>query len=64
MGKVIFEFDDEKDSREVKNIINRDEFIIAKLITCACFDYYTIDKNTKKICLLVDKLKQINKENL
>ena len=42
--------------------INRDEFIIAKLITCACFDYYTIDKNTKKICLLVDKLKQINKD--
>lgn len=29
MAKVIFEFDDEKDSREIKNIINRDEFIFA-----------------------------------
>ena len=40
--------------------INRDEFIMGKLITCACFNYYTIDKNTKKIYFLVDKLKQLH----
>ena len=40
--------------------INRDEFIMGKLITCACFSYYTIDKNTKKIYFLVDKLKQLH----
>ena len=45
--------------------ISRDEFIMGKLITCACFNYYTIDKNTKKIYFLVDKLKQlINDGNL
>ena len=44
--------------------IGRDEFIMGKLITCACFNYYTIDKNTKKIYLLVDKLKQLNDGNL
>ena len=44
--------------------IGRDEFIMGKLITCACFNYYTIDKNTKKIYLLVDKLKQLNNGNL
>jgi hypothetical protein len=40
--------------------INRDEFIMGKLITCSCFNYYTIDKNTKKVYLLVDKLKQLH----
>jgi len=42
--------------------INRDEFIMGKLITCSCFNYYTIDKNTKKIYLLVDKLRQLNSD--
>ncbi len=42
--------------------IGRDEFIMGKLITCACFNYYSIDKNTKKVYLLVDKLKQLNKD--
>ena len=42
--------------------INRDEFIAGKLITCSCFNYYTIDKNSKKINLLVDKLKQLHVE--
>ena len=40
--------------------INRDEFIMGKLITSSCFNYYTIDKNSKKINLLVDKLKQLH----
>ena len=44
--------------------INRDEFMMGKLITCSCFNYYTIDKNTKKICLLVDKLKQIHSNGI
>ena len=39
--------------------IGRDEFKIGKLLTCVCFSYYTIDKNTKKIYYLVDKLRQI-----
>ena len=38
--------------------LDRDEFKQGKLLTCACFNYYTFDKNTKKIYLLVDKLKQ------
>ena len=38
--------------------INRDEFNIGKLLTCVCFNYYTIDKNTKKNYLLVDKLRK------
>ena len=42
--------------------INRDEFIMGKLITCSCFNYYTVDKNTKKIYLLVDKLRQLNSD--
>ena len=40
--------------------INRDEFKLGKILTCSCFNYYTIDKNSKKIYLLVDKLKQIS----
>ena len=39
--------------------LERDEFNIGKLLTCTCFNYYTFDKNTKKIYLLVDKLKQV-----
>ena len=53
----------EKLANIVNNIlakINRDEFIMGKLITCSCFSYYTIDKNTKKTYLLVDKLKQFH----
>ena len=42
--------------------ISRDEFIMGKLITCACFNYYTMDKKSKKIYLLVDILKQLNNE--
>lgn len=38
--------------------IGRDEFKIGKLLTCVCFSYYTIDKNTKKIYYLVDILRQ------
>ena len=40
--------------------INRDEFILGKLITCSCFNYYSIDKNTKKIYLLIDKIKKLH----
>ena len=39
--------------------MNRDEFMMGKLLTCSCFNYYTIDKNTKKKYYLVDKLSQI-----
>ena len=31
MGKVIFEFDDDKDSREIKNIINYSTFLKIKI---------------------------------
>ena len=61
--KYIKEESMEKLANVVNNIlakVNRDEFIMGKLITCACFSYYTIDKNTKKIYLLVDKLKQLH----
>ena len=40
--------------------LERDEFKMGKLLTCSCFNYYTFDKNTKKIYLLVDKLKQLS----
>ena len=43
--------------------LDRDEFKIGKLLTCSCFNYYTFDKNTKKI-LLVDKLKQIASDGI
>ena len=33
--------------------------MMGKLLTCSCFNYYTIDKNTKKKYYLVDKLGQI-----
>ena len=44
--------------------IGRDEFKIGKLLTCVCFNYYTIDKNTKKIYYLVDKLRQIANDGI
>jgi hypothetical protein len=47
---------------QILSKMNRDEFILAKLITCSCFNYYTIDKNTKKVYLLIDKLKQLHNE--
>ena len=47
-------------TKEILSKVNRDEFIIGKLITCSCFNYYSIDKNTKKIYLLVDRIKQVN----
>ena len=49
-------------TNQILSKMNRDEFMLAKLITCSCFNYYTIDKNTKKVYLLVDKLKQLHKE--
>ena len=61
--KYIKENSMEKLANVTNNIllkINRDEFIIGKLITCACFSYYSIDKNTKKMYFLVDQLKKIN----
>ena len=61
--KYIKENSMEKLANVTNNIllkINRDEFIIGKLITCACFSYYSIDKNTKKMYFLIDKLKKIN----
>ena len=45
---------------QILSKINRDEFIMGKLVSCICFNYYTIDKNTKKIYFLVDKLKQLH----
>ena len=63
--KYIKEKSMEKLANVTNNIllkINRDEFIMGKLITCACFSYYSIDKNTKKIYFLVDKLKKLNLE--
>ena len=44
--------------------LERDEFNIGKLLTCTCFNYYTFDKNTKKIYLLVDKLKQVASDGI
>ena len=44
--------------------INRDEFMMGKLLTCSCFNYYTIDKNTKRIYLLVDKLRQFASDGI
>ena len=61
--KYIKENSMEKLANVTNNIllkINRDEFIFGKLITCACFSYYSIDKNTKKMYFLIDKLKKIN----
>ena len=47
-------------TNQILSKINRDEFIMGKLITCSCFNYYTVDKHTKKAYLLVDKLKKLH----
>lgn len=36
-------------TNQILSKMNRDDFMLAKLITCSCFNYYTIDKNTKSI---------------
>ena len=38
--------------------LKREEFKLGKLLTCSCFSYFTLDKSTKKMYCLVDKLKQ------
>ena len=50
-SKYIKEESMQKLANVVNNIllyINRDEFIMGKLITSSCFNYYTIDKIQKK----------------